>query len=81
MRNGAADVELKLEGQSSVTLLDEGVGKHSPSFTIFRLSPSGRRLGTIPLNFDPASGILHFTARTDYDPSAATFLYEIVRRP
>jgi len=81
MRNGAADVELKLEGQSSVTLLDEGVGKHSPSFTIFRLSPSGRRLGTIPLNFDPASGILHFTARTDYDPSAATFLYEIVRQP
>ena len=32
-------------------------------------------------HFDPASGTLRFSARTDYDPSAATFLYEIVRQP
>ncbi len=51
-----------------------------PSAT-FSLTISGRRLGEIPLNFDPASGTLRFSARTDYDPSAATFLYEIVRQP
>lgn len=37
--------------------------------------------GTVPLTFDPASGILRFTARTDYDLVAATFLYEIIRNP
>ena len=72
MRNGAAEVELALA---------RGAGEQPPSFAVFRLSPSGRRLGEIPWSFDAASCILHFTARTDYDPVAATYLYEITRQP
>ena len=51
MRNGAAEIELTVEGGSEAT---------PPSFAVYRLSPGGRRLGEVP--------------------SAATFLYEIVRR-
>jgi hypothetical protein len=51
------------------------------NFTIYRLSSSGRRLAEIPATFDPATGRLRFTARTDYDPEAATLFYEIVRKP
>ena len=69
MRNGAADV--------SIALAPAGDGAEQP--VVWRLSPSGRRLGRIPSQFDSGSGILRFTARTDYDPDAATFLYEIVR--
>ena len=47
--------------------------------TVYRLSPSGRRLGTVPATFDTATGLLRFTARTDLDPATATYLYEIVR--
>ena len=69
MRNGAADV--------SITLAPAGGGAEPP--VVWRLSPSGRRLGRIPSQFDSGSGILRFTARTNYDPDAATFLYEICR--
>ena len=54
--------------------------------TVYRLSPSGRRLGEVPCAITPSGGsrplgesILTFTARTDLDPSTATYLYEIVR--
>ena len=70
MRNGAAQIELALGG---------GSGAEPPSFAVFRLSPAGRRVGEVPAAYDPATGRLSFTARTDCDPSTATYLYEIVR--
>ena len=81
MRNGTARIELRLNVRGAIDGVADAAngGGGGPAATVYRLSPSGRRLGTVPLNFDPASGILHFTVRTDYDPSAATFLYEIVR--
>ena len=47
--------------------------------TVYRLSSSGKRLGEVPATWDAATGRLSFTARTDWDPAAATYLYEIVR--
>jgi hypothetical protein len=73
MRNGAAEIELTLEG---------GAGDVPPSFAVFRLSPGGKRLGKVPFNLavsGEAQNTLRFTARTDHDPASATFLYEIVR--
>ena len=90
MRNGVADIELALEPRngpgpaeqhSSLVTRHSSLRDGGPAVTVFRLSPSGRRLGEIPLNFDDASGILHFTVRTDYDPAAATYLYEITKQP
>ena len=90
MRNGAAEIELALEPRngpgpaeqnSSLVTHHSSLRDGGPAVTVFRLSPSGRRLGEIPLNFDAASGILHFTVRTDYDPAAATYLYEITKQP
>ena len=48
-----------------------------PAWRVYRLSPSGRRMGEVPSDF--ADGTLRFTARTDLDPATATFLYELVR--
>ena len=75
MRNGAAEIELTVEGGSEAT---------PPSFAVYRLSPGGRRLGEVPSRLEQTgaspAGVLHFTVRTDLDPATATFLYEIVRR-
>ena len=71
MRRGAAHIELSLEERPVIG------GK--PAWRVFRLSPSGRRVGEVPAAYDPATGRLSFTARTDCDPSTATYLYEIVR--
>ena len=49
------------------------------AWTVWRLSATGRRLETVPAAYDEASGTLSVHARTDYDPSAATFCYELVR--
>ena len=46
---------------------------------VWRLSFTGHRLGTVPSTWDPTTGRLRFTARTDYDPASATLFYEIVR--
>ena len=80
MRNGAAEIELTLS---------ESAGGVPPSLAettaatggcrVYRLSPGGRRLGEVPATFDPATGRLAFTARTDYTPDTATYLYEIER--
>ena len=43
----------------------------------WRLNTAGLRLGEIPVERDPATGRLVFTARTDYDPDAATQFYEL----
>ena len=87
MHNGAAEIELTLAcagtgpgAQNS----DESVVLPAPSgnITVFRLSTGGRRLGEVPFNLavsGEAQNTLHFTVRTDLDPAAATFLYEIVR--
>lgn len=69
MRNGAAKIELALAD----------AGSAPPSIAVHRLSPSGRRLGEVPAEWNSATGTLRFTARTDYAPAAATYLYEIVR--
>ena len=73
MRNGAAEIELSLAQD-----VRDGTSRTSTT-RVYRLSPSGRRLGEVPAAYDPATGILHFTARTDYDPAAASYLYEISR--
>ena len=54
-------------------------GGGGPATTVFRLSSSGMRLGKVPADWNPATGTLSFTARTDYDSDSATYLYEIVR--
>ena len=59
---------------------------------VFRLSPGGKRVGEVPCAVSPSEGsrslreskgdgaaTIAFTARTDLDPSTATYLYEIVR--
>jgi hypothetical protein len=63
------------------------------AWRIYRLSPSGRRLGEVPYTSGGSrpqgertgdgapSDTIAFTARTDLDPSTATYLYEIVRAP
>ena len=70
MRNGEVRVELTLEAKSESA---------SPPVVVFRLDSAGRRLASIPSSFDSSTGRLDFTARTDYDPASATYLYEIVR--
>ena len=65
VRCGRAEIELTLGGEAAVT--------------VWRLSPTGHRIAEVPSTFDPATGTLHFTARTDYDPGAATMCYEITR--
>ena len=54
-------------------------GSNSVAATVYRLSSSGKRLGEVTATWDAATGRLSFTARTDWDPTAATYLYEIVR--
>ena len=74
MRLAAARVELRLAD------LPQGPGD-SPNgespIRVYRLDSAGRRLAEIP--YTAGSGVLAFDARTDYDPSAASYLYEIVR--
>ncbi len=62
MRRGCATVSLAVE---------------PGDWTVWRLSPGGRRLDTVPCAYE--NGRLGFTARTDLDPAAASYLYEIVR--
>ncbi len=73
MRCGAAEVALTLAAGNAA----------AAPLRVYRLSPSGRRIAEVPCTVEPASGgvTLRFTARTDYDPAAATFLYEIERAP
>ena len=80
MRNGSAEISLTLEAAPALFASGGGATRRFPR--IFRLSPSGRRLGEVPFNLavsGEAQDILSFAARTDYDPAAATYLYEIVR--
>ena len=88
MRRGSAEIELSFQGGEAVDLKAEGQLKGGeaadliggkPAPRVFRLAPSGRRLGEVPATYDAAAGVLRFTARTDLDPSTATYLYEIVR--
>ena len=91
MRNGSAEVELTLAGDDAPAPQDGS----TPAWRVWRLAPSGKRLGTVPFNLavygeaqggvsrsgdsSPRIARLRFTARTDYDPAAASYLYEVVR--
>ena len=86
MRNGSAEIELEIAGRDGPALQDAA----THAWHVWRLSPGGRRVGEVPFNL-VAGGAgaespslvqpfrLCFTVRTDYDPSSATYLYEIVR--
>ena len=74
-RRGVADVSIALPGIAARETSDGAAPAH---WTVFRLSPTGRRLWEVPSSCDRATGRLSFTARTDWDPAAATFCYEIV---
>ena len=63
MRRGAADVSLALA---------------PGDWVVWRLSPSGRRLGSIPATY--ADGRLSFRVRTDIVPETASYVYELERR-
>ena len=73
-RSGSADGPSALAGADRRAARSAGA-----NFTVYRLSSSGHRLAEIPASFDPDTGRLRFTARTDYDPAEATLFYEIVR--
>ncbi len=85
-RNGVAEIELTVDGGAfGDRALPAGADLRAArdmgaDFTVFRLSSSGHRLAKIPASFDTATGRLRFTARTDYDPDAATLFYEIIRK-
>lgn len=67
MRNGRAGIELRREGLDSKSQIH-----------VYRLSPSGRRIAEVPVETDLDNGTIRFEARTDWDATAATFLYEIL---
>ncbi len=46
---------------------------------VWRLSSTGRRVALVPSEFDSATGLLSFAARTDFDPDSATLAYEVAR--
>ena len=73
MRNGCAEISLTLAADSACVTSEDAIA------TVYRLSSSGKRLGEVPATWDHATGGLSFTARTNWDPAAATYLYEIVR--
>jgi hypothetical protein len=76
------DSSLPPQATTSLPLEERSVidgGGNSVAATVYRLSSSGKRLGEVPATWDAATGRLSFTARTDWDPVAATYLYEIVR--
>ena len=86
MRRGAAQIELSLARREPTAQNSSLVTRHSSlgggncvAATVHRLSSSGKRLGEVPATWDATTGRLSFTARTDWDPAAATYLYEIVR--
>ena len=68
-RRGTADIALAMSQPESGS---------AQTPVVYRLDTAGRRLGEVPATFE--NGVLRFEARTDIDRSAATMLYEIVRR-
>ena len=100
MRNGSAEVELAIASAGTVPGAQDSnksavLPAPSGNITVYRLAPSGKRLGTVPFDLvasgeaqgtasrsgdsSPRIARLRFTARTDYDPAAASYLYEVVR--
>jgi hypothetical protein len=90
MRRGAAEIELTITGRDGPAPQD----KATHAWHVWRLSPGGHRVGEVPCAVSPSGGsrslseskgdgastsTIAFTARTDYDPASATYLYEIVR--
>ena len=87
MRNGVAEIELNLARAGTVPGAQDSntsavLPAPSGNITVYRLSSGGRRVGEVPFHLavsGEAQSVLRFTARTDYDPASATYLYEIVR--
>ena len=79
MRNGAAEIELEIAGRDGLAPQDAA----THAWHVWRLSPGGHRVGEVPVSVsrdgDSSPFRLCFTVRTDYDPSSASYLYEIVR--
>ena len=90
MRRGAAEIELTIAGRDGPAPQDNA----THAWHVWRLSPGGRRVAEVPCAASPSggsrspseskgdgasTGTIAFTARTDYDPASATYLYEIVR--
>ena len=69
VRRGCAKIELKFE-----------ISNLKSQITVFRLSPTGRRMAEVKSIWNQDSGRLAFTADTGHDPESATLFYEIVRR-
>ena len=71
VRRGKARIELAFESKDG--------GREAP--TVFRLSPTGHRVGEVPgeVSRTPSASTLSFTADTAYDSNCATLFYEIVR--
>ena len=71
VRRGRARIELAFESKDG--------GREAP--TVFRLSPTGHRVGEVPgeVSRTPSASTLSFTADTAYDSNCATLFYEIVR--
>ena len=70
VRAGEAEVELRLAPDG---------GPASGSFAVHAIDTAGRRRAEIPATWDPAAGILRFTASVR-QPFGACMHYEIVRR-
>ena len=79
MRRGSADISLALNANddNSANSANGVNGVNSANFTVWSLDTTGRRVAEIPAKY--TDGRLSFTAKTDRDPAAASFLYEIVR--
>ena len=88
LRNGSAKVELRLDaprpcnagfapGAPSPGTASPEPGATSPG--VFALDTTGRRTAAIPAAYDPATGILRFTASTRGPDGKGVLCYEIVR--
>ena len=83
---------LSAQPTPSLPLEERPVIGGKPAWRVYRLSPGGRRVAEVPCAVSPSessrslseskcdgTSTIAFTARTDYDPASATYLYEIVR--
>ena len=67
---GSAAVELRLDAASA---------PDAPTLEVFALDSSGHRIAAIPAAYDPATGVLRFTASTRGPDGQGVLCYEIAR--
>ena len=78
-RAGKADVELKLDFPPLSNARQSSMTTNANPFQVFALSPSGARRFEVPVAFDPATGVLSFTASVRGEDGNAVLEYEIIR--